>query len=135
MTMNKSDPTKGMLHPDIENMTEARNKEKSDAQRFHELTGGCWHEPIFLGSRICNKCGVLFAIGNANEPFDDFDKVNPTYSNSADILNRMKEFCGEEKFEKFLYEIGWFKTTKYLFDCLALLDKAIEFLEQLKKGE
>ena len=73
----------------------------TDAQRFHELTGGCWHgwerENILykkgLDAKICKHCGIYWNI----------DLQNPTYSHTDEILNRMKEFCGQSKYNKFLW--------------------------------
>jgi len=48
--------------------------------------GICWHEPIFKGSRICNKCGMLIAVGNADKPFYNMDKYNPTFSHPEEVL-------------------------------------------------
>jgi hypothetical protein len=114
----------------------------TNAQIFTELTGGCWHEPIFYGSRICIHCGVLIAVGDANKPFYDMVKYNPTYSNAADILNRMREFVGEDKYKIFGTIIGlWtydpfnskynlYVGEKYVTDPPVLLERAIEFLQE-----
>jgi len=121
----------------------------TDAQKFTELTGGCWHEPELspycriitddrYGGRYqctsykCIKCGKEFKL-----------RDNPTYSNPADILNRMKEKCGEERVKEFVQKLiidsrlsGYDATSlilwfiyKYILNTPALLQKAIEFLE------
>ena len=90
----------------------------TDAQRFHELTGGCWHEWV-------EKTGYVTYCKKCHSAYEEI----PTYDNAADILNRMKEKCGEERFETFLHDIGWFKTLDFLFNPSALLRKACEWLE------
>lgn len=113
---------------------------KSDAQIFTELTGGCWHgwerENILykkgLDAKICKHCGIYWNI----------DLQNPTYSNAADILKRMREYCGEEKYKKFFTEIATKRNGEYLelmtiyefvatyiLNPPALLKKAVEFLK------
>lgn len=74
----------------------------TDAQRFHELTDGCWHEfkEVSQYGNIC-KCNCL--CGNLDE---HIKKSNPTYSTAESILNRMKEFCGQSKYNKFLWRLG-----------------------------
>ena len=125
-------------------------KAMADAQRFHELTGGCWHEfkEVSQYGNIC-KCNCL--CGNLDE---HIKKSNPTYSNAADILNRMKEFCGEEKFGLFVGNIGnvvdyqyekfefgndiptdYLVDLKYILNPPALLRKAVEFLEAYEKAQ
>jgi len=100
----------------------------TDAQKFTELTGGKW-ENIIDG--VCDRCGTVFY-------------ANPTYSTAADILNRMKEFCGVDKYENFICTVGsitplfdeppiYSIEEKYILNPSALLQKAIEFLEG--KGE
>lgn len=131
--------------------TNPYKKEKSDAQRFTELTGWCWHErdlmepPVKLllsalnNSRleqqvyICKKCKAEFT-------------YNPTYENPKDILLKMKEFCGEERYCNFINSVGFWKYTNvtggtkiyieenYILNPAKLLRKACEFLQQ-RKGE
>jgi hypothetical protein len=81
---------------------------KSDAQRFHELTG------LYL----------------------------PENPNAADILNRMKEFCEEERYIEFMLSFTSFTDSRgyttymspitfvnnYILNPSALLRKAVEFL-------
>lgn len=77
---------------------------KSDAQKFHELTG------LEL----------------------------PENYNAADILNRMKEFCREERYINFIKTVGEIMaphnyheviSIDYILNPPALLQKAVEFLE------
>ena len=113
----------------------------TDAQRFTELTGGCWHEyDKIIG--LYNKCSCGKICGNLDE---HIKQSNPTYSNAADILNRMKEFCGQSKYNKFLWEesvdcVGRTQLEainnfieKYILNPPVLLRKAVEFL--VTKGE
>jgi hypothetical protein len=121
---------------------------KSDAQRFTEMTGVCWHErdwskePSFwVGGNgwqcfTCRKCGQNIPI--------DYDSKRPTYSNPKDILEKMKEFCGEDRYYEFIIHISFVQTgssnvgfimsigdfiNTYILNPPLLLKKAIEFLE------
>jgi hypothetical protein len=140
MTMNKSDPTKGMLHPDIENMTEAR---KSDAQKLTELLGGCWHEnterdPLYKNNKLlCTKCNTW----QLTDPCIRRGFIRPTYTHADEVLIPMREKLGEDKYMQFVIflisskEINYFTFIEnYILNAPALLDKAIEYLEK-KKGE
>jgi hypothetical protein len=75
--------------------------------------------------------------------------ANPTYDNAADILNRMKDYCGEERYKIFINSFTsytdyrhWttykptidFINEIYILNPSALLRKAVEFLQQ-NKGE
>ena len=113
----------------------------SDAQRFHELTGGCWHErdwskePVmWVGGKgthclTCVKCKQPIPM--------DYVSNRPTYDNAANILTRMKEFCGEG-LEDFIVEVGGLSKHGSHLDTILvdyvlhpddLLQKAIEWLE------
>jgi hypothetical protein len=104
----------------------------SDAQRFTELLGGCWHEWMDT-TEVGLRCTCRMICGNLDE---HIKKSNPTYSNPKDILNKMKEFCGIHKFRNFIYQLSddccedtiMFVET-YILNPPALLRKAIEFLE------
>jgi adenine-specific DNA glycosylase len=95
---------------------------KSDAQRFTELT--CSHKKDWPN---CDDCPFRFKC----------KAEMPTYSNAADILSRMKEFCGEERFLDFIRQNGFdgengdtiFIEIDLVLNPPALLKKAIEFLE------
>lgn len=106
------------------------------AKEFHEATakeGDCWHEWITGVSPeiyliVCKHCGEIYTDYNDN----------PTYDNPRDILNRMKEFCGEERYDEFirwLQQTHWFEIDEfletYILNPPALLKKAVEFM----KGE
>lgn len=121
---------------------------KSDEQKFTELTGGCWH--IFRqksedewATMKCQKCG--FETNELNAQFTE--TAHPTYSNAADILNKMKEFCGEDRYYEFIIHISFVQTgssnvgfimsigdfiNTYILNPPLLLKKAIEFLEEAK---
>jgi adenine-specific DNA glycosylase len=94
---------------------------KSDAQRFTELT--CSHKKDWPN---CDNCPFRFKC----------KAEMPTYSNPADILEKMKQFCGIHKFRNFIYQLSddccedtiMFVET-YILNPPALLRKAIEFLE------
>jgi len=118
----------------------------TDAQRFTELTGGKWHEININIPRLQCSCGKEWYGGATTEELNKHLSLNPTYSNASDILNRMKEFCGEEKY---LIFISWLCSTlsfsidnfrivmdfinTYILNPPALLRKAVEFL--VTKGE
>jgi hypothetical protein len=108
----------------------------NDAQRFTELTGGCRHVRTSKYSAICRKCKA-----------DICSAPSISYDNAADILNRMRDYCGEERYREFI-EVGgigivyhsgvasgyrWLVAINedYILDHPALLKKAVEFL----KGE
>ncbi len=93
----------------------------TDVQRFTELTGGKWKENEFVWED--DKTCVQF------DP-------NSTYSNPADILNRMKEYCGDERYSIFIIGldlecVGILENfiNDYILNAPALLRKAVEFLE------
>ena len=118
---------------------------KSEAQIFTELTGVCWHgweaitewvESIPTGTFFkCQKCGAIL---------DCKENENPTYS-AVDILKRMKEFCGEEKYRKFIRTkaIGLCQLTDdewiisiyetYILNPALLLKKCNEFISGTEK--
>lgn len=122
-----------------------RPQQISDAQRFTELTDGCWHN-------CYRKDGYWHDCYKCEKQYKDSD--NLTYSNAADILNRMRTFCGEEKYRKFIKTISYEKhidyreaygepderyfvqmsltdfINNYILNAPALLRKAIEFLEE-----
>lgn len=111
---------------------------KSDAQRFTELTGGCWHSVVARGLENICSCGFKsYLIVSLDEHIEE---SHPTYS-AVDILKRMKEFCGEEKYRKFIRTkaIGLCQLTDdewiisiyetYILNPALLLRKCIEFLE------
>lgn len=118
----------------------------TDAQKFHELTGGCWHEfkEVSQYGNIC-KCNCL--CGNLDE---HIKKSNPTYSHADEILKRMKEYCGEERYFDFMVRLGSDVIEKtnptpiglinnflndYILNPPALLKKAVEFLEAYEKAQ
>lgn len=109
---------------------------KSDAQKLTELLGGCWHERDWSKEPtmwVGGKGTHCFTCVKCKQPIPmDYDSNRPTYTHADEVLLPLREKLGEEKFEKFLYGIDWFKTTKYLFDCPALVKKVIEYLEQMK---
>jgi hypothetical protein len=106
----------------------------TDAQRFTELTGGCHHVRTSKYSAICRKCKA-----------DICSAPSISYDNAADILNRMKEYCGEERYYTFIrkkgigivrkltdYPINVYKIfidETYILNPSLLLREAIEFLE------
>lgn len=91
---------------------------KSNAQIFTELTGGKWDEENCV-----------------------------TFLNAADILNKMKEFCGEERYKEFVNEyIGEISydvehneiiyiNEKYILTPSLLLEKAVEYLRKENENE
>lgn len=104
--------------------------DKSSAQIFTELTGGCWHERGKRGrfTEICCKCGKKY-------------KRNPTYQNVADILRVMEARKDYYDFMEYIanridYQIPMnvlvYFINDYILNPSALLERAIEFL---KKGE
>lgn len=119
----------------------------SDARRFTELTakeGDYWHEMYGCNGQLVCSCGEKFSLSSF--AINHVRQSNPTYTNAADILNRMKEFCGEERYRHFIVETGigtWHevdsfkegrKITFYIKEEFIrnpsdLLQKAIEWLE------
>ncbi len=120
---------------------------KSPAQIFTELTGGCWHEAndCILGVWTCS-CGKKFYECEEEQLLEHLQKENNLYSNPADILTKMKEFCGEEKYGEFIkfslssWIIPFKEGTRvyinieYILNPTQLLERACEWLEQ-NKGE
>jgi hypothetical protein len=97
----------------------------TETQRFHELTGGCWHEWVEKTGYVtyCKKC------------LSAYEEI-PTYDNPADILKRMRDYCGEERYKDFLNTISesispYAKVIDiyYIENAPALLRKACEWLE------
>lgn len=124
---------------------------KSDAQKLTELLGGCWHEVVARGLENICSCGFKsYLIVSLDEHIEE---SNPTYKNPKDILNKMKEFCGEERYIKFIRKISLKKhidyaaydeepdkvsfvpmstyefINAYILNIPALVTKAIEFLD------
>ena len=124
----------------------------TDAQKFHELTGGCWHKvysyegyidyPSAIGGRTVRRDQVWYKCRKCeNKSIDERSFTNPAYFNAADILNLMREFCREERYGKFIQELAFemFRTKTapsinefiemFILNPPALLRKAVEFLE------
>ena len=118
----------------------------TNAQRFHELTGkdknDVWNNFIgFRSSKFHCSCGLNF--NYHNDLLEHIKESNPTYDNAADILNRMREFLEDDKYEEFIYTVGaydkadhsiglneWISIDiEYILNPAALLERAIEFLE------
>lgn len=111
---------------------------KSPAQIFTELIGGCLHtfapkSEDEWATMVCSKCGYT-----TNDLNAQFEETANDYLNAADILNKMKEFCGEERYYKFICEIGleknfvYYVEEKYILNAPTLLLKAIEYLRSGK---
>ncbi len=117
---------------------------------FHEATakeGEVWHEVVEHRSGYYRcSCGEVFAYGSDID--NHINQINPTYSHADEILKRMKEYCGEERYFDFMVRLGSDVIEKtnptpiglinnflndYILNPPALLKKAVEFLE--KKGE
>ncbi len=135
---------KGMLHPDVENMTEARKQIEhiNLAKRFTELMGKCWHEGAFaqLSNPYDARHGmnVLYCIYCKLELEPDYKSKLPTYSNAADILRVMEERKDYYDFiEKIVKSINYtiplnvlsYFINDYILNPTALLREAVEFLE------
>lgn len=92
------------------------NLEPNYARLFHEATakeGEVWHEVVEHRSGYYRcSCGEVFAYGSDID--NHINQINPTYDNPRDILNRMKEYCGEEKYKKFFTEIATKRNGEYL---------------------
>jgi len=125
-------------------------KPSSDAQKFHELTGGKLHYEIESIQKDYYYCSCGFVEKDRSAFNGHIAKHNPTYSTAADILNRMKEFCGEIGYKLFLCrllyaESCWDDLTEndydgviyvdYVTDPPALIKKAVEFLEAYEKAQ
>jgi hypothetical protein len=119
------------------------NLEPNYARLFHEATakeGEVWHEvvPITLKPRC--SCGKMFTW--QSDLSKHIDESNPTYDNPRDILKRMRDFCGEERFDLFMAQLEYGNNTNvegidwsgnididYILDPPALCKKAVEFLK------
>ena len=122
---------------------------KSNAQIFTELTtkdkNDVWHEVrkgsyqavdnmLIIDYKYICSCGL---VGNYKQPLEIHCKnLNPTYPNAADILNRMRDFVGEDGYIQFVIYLiipkgmNYFTfIDQYILNPSALLEKAIEFLE------
>jgi len=115
----------------------------TNAQRFHELTAkdkaDVWNNFIgFRSSKFHCSCGLNF--NYHNDLLEHIKESNPTYSNAADILNRMREFCGEDKYGDFILWLPDYSVNgilkhvidTYILNPSALLERAIEFLQEGK---
>lgn len=126
---------------------------KSPARQFTELTAkdknDVWHEEISGGrdyKKVCS-CGLLLDDYIQKQLDRHIKESNPTYSHADEILNRMREKCGEEKYNTFInstrigivrrvtdYPILLYKVfinEEFISNPSALLQKAVAFL----KGE
>jgi hypothetical protein len=120
-------------------------EESSNAQIFHELTGGEIAEAYWW----CETCQQ--ELGGYNVTYEENCAICghpvivkggdcPTYSNAADILNRMREFCGEDKYGDFILWLPDYSVNgilkhvidTYILNPSALLERAIEFLQEGK---
>lgn len=122
---------------------------KTNAQIFTELTekdkNDVWHEVemVDFGAYLIQRC-------SCGQPLSK-KCSNPTYQNAADILTRMREFCGEERFYNFMHEVGiiigaailnkqdheYYIDVDYLIEKdengeLVLLQRAIDFIRSGK---
>jgi hypothetical protein len=121
---------------------------EAQCRAFTLLLGVEWHEikseGYYDGIRqveqpkcSCGKKSFLFL----SELKDHIARNNPTYSDSASILAKMKEKLGEEKYRAFLFEIFYFEANdplqtfvdKFIFSPALLIGKATEFMKE--KGE
>lgn len=120
---------------------------KSPAQRFHEATGGN-HRLVERGCYYYCSCGKKWYAHPTPIAWKRHTQ-NPTYSNAADILNRMKEYLGEEEYREFIdanqigivYHMGadngyvWKVAIneEYITNPYSLLEKAWEYIKQRKR--
>jgi uncharacterized C2H2 Zn-finger protein len=124
----------------------AENLEPNYAKLFFLATakeGEVWHEVVEHRSGYYRcSCGEVFAYGSDID--NHINQINPTYDNPRDILKRMREYCGDERFDLFMAQLEYGNNTNvegidwsgnididYILDPPALLQKAVEFL----KGE
>ncbi len=112
--------------------------------------GDVWHEitnyTIVKDGRVITyatcSCGKNFLFDSTLD--EHIKNSNPTYDNPRDILKRMREYCGEERFDLFMAQLEYGNNTNvegidwsgnididYILNPPALLKKAVEFL----KGE
>lgn len=118
------------------------------ARLFHLATakeGEVWHERInaimFADFFTCS-CG--YQARTIEEFALHTKKSNPTYSHADEILKRMREYCGEERYRKFVAQIGKVRIVppyisyqylyyeEYILDPSALCKKAREFVIKMK---
>ncbi len=112
--------------------------EPNYAKLFHEATGGCWHEyDKIIG--LYNKCSCGKICGNLDE---HIKQSNPTFDNPTDILKRMRDYCGEERYKLFMAQLEYGNNAyvegidwsghidvDYVTNAPALCKKAWEFLK------
>jgi hypothetical protein len=117
-------------------------------KEFTLLLGECWHEikseGYYDGIRQVEQpkcsCGKSFLF--LSELKDHIARNNPTYSDAASILLKMKEKLGEIEFNNFMWGLNekrrdhdcvriiYVMPLKYIFNPAALIDKASEYLEK-----
>jgi hypothetical protein len=119
---------------------------EAQCKRFTLAIGECWHEwECDYSNFHCIKC--WYRVNSS-----DYTPKNPTYTDSASILEKMREKLGEEKYSKFIYQLSSQYFDKngitrigqqarlinflndYIFNPAALIDKALEFMRK-EKGE
>lgn len=118
-------------------MTDEQKPTPDQCKAFTLALGECWHFPERYGKIfVCVLCKKEVPL----EP-------HPTYSHADEILAKMREKLGEEKFNKFFiylvdsleidgagkYNVIYEFMNCYIFNPAELIGKAIEYLKE--KGE
>jgi hypothetical protein len=109
-------------------------------KRFHELTGGHWHE--LIGDRTCHWCSCdpskQYRISDPRHAMMPIHE-NPTYSNPADVLKKIIEIG---LYDEFMVQYGGLSKFGRHLDCIlvdlilepdALMKAAVEFLKEGEK--
>ncbi len=125
---------------------ENKHKDKSPEQEFFEATGGCRHEITEDTDRNVYVCNCGIELPTALFCQDHIKESNPTYSHADEILNRMKEYWGEEGYDLFMAQleygnrenveaIDWsgMIDVDLVTNPKALLSKAIEYLKEKER--
>jgi hypothetical protein len=106
---------------------------------WHEIKSEGYYDGIRQVEQPKCSCGKSFLF--LSELKDHIARNNPTYSDAASILLKMKEKLGEEKYRAFLFEIFYFEANdplqtfvdKYIFNPRALMERALEFMKEKRK--
>jgi hypothetical protein len=106
---------------------------------WHEIKSEGYYDGIRQVEQPTCSCGSFLFL---SELKDHIARNNPTYSDAASILLKMKEKLGEIEFNNFMWGLNekrrdhdcvriiYVMPLKYIFNPAALIDKASEYLEK-----
>lgn len=151
--MNKSDPTKGMLHPDIENMTARKSDNQKPtivclcgSTRFGEEFRNANLRETLSGKIVlsigCNMKSDTEIFGHLpkdelvriKQRLDELHKRKIDLADEVLILN-VGGYIGESTLSELKYAIANNKKVRYIEDVPSLVTKAKEFLRKEYKDE